>query len=75
VSDPRAAAFKPKENNSGYRYNPAFNYYQSVRDTGLELFAEAIPKGISEITYELVVAHDGNLQVARQDCNVCINLH
>jgi hypothetical protein len=46
MSDPRAAAFEPKENNSGYRYNPAFNYYQSVRDTGLELFAEAIPKGI-----------------------------
>jgi hypothetical protein len=59
VSDPRAAAFEPKENNSGYKYSPAFYYYQSVRDTGLELFAEAIPKGISEITYELVVAHDG----------------
>jgi len=59
ISDPRAAAFEPKENNSGYQYNSGFSYYRSIRDTGLELFTEAVPKGISEITYELVVAHEG----------------
>ncbi|WCT11042.1 MG2 domain-containing protein [Mucilaginibacter jinjuensis] len=59
ISDPRAAAFEPKENNSGYQYNNGFSYYRSVRDTGSEVFTEAIPKGISEITYDLVVAHAG----------------
>jgi uncharacterized protein YfaS (alpha-2-macroglobulin family) len=59
ISDPRAAAFEPKESNSGYRYSDGFGYYQSIRDTGLDLFAESIPKGISTINYELVVAHDG----------------
>ncbi len=34
-------------------------YYQSVKDTGLELFAESIPRGISEINYEMVVAMSG----------------
>ncbi|WP_259065718.1 MG2 domain-containing protein [Mucilaginibacter sp. X4EP1] len=60
INDPRAAAFEPKENNGGYRYNDnGFSYYQSIRDAGLDIFAEAIPRGISEISYELVVAHDG----------------
>lgn len=59
ISDPRAAAFEPKENISGYQYNNGFSYYRSVRDTGSELFTEAIPKGISGITYELVVTHAG----------------
>jgi alpha-2-macroglobulin len=59
INDPRAAAFEPKENNSGYQYENGFSYYQSIRDAGLDLFAEAIPRGISEISYELIVAHDG----------------
>ncbi|MBS7565736.1 TonB-dependent receptor plug domain-containing protein [Mucilaginibacter sp. Bleaf8] len=59
INDPRAAAFEPKETKSGYRYIDSFGYYQSIRDTGSDIFAEAIPRGISEITYELIVAHDG----------------
>jgi alpha-2-macroglobulin len=59
ISDPRAAAFEPKDNNSGYQYNNGLSYYQSVKDTGLELFTESIPRGISEINYELVVAMSG----------------
>lgn len=59
ISDPRAAAFEPKDNNSGYKYANGFSYYQSVKDTGLELFAESVPRGISEINYEVVVAMDG----------------
>jgi TonB-dependent SusC/RagA subfamily outer membrane receptor len=59
ITDPRAAAFEPKDTNSGYRYSSDFGYYQSVRDNGLDIFAESIPKGISVVTYELVVAHEG----------------
>jgi len=59
ISDPRAAAFEPKDNNSGYQYANGFSYYKSVKDTGLELFTESVPRGISEINYELVVAMDG----------------
>ena len=70
ISDPRAAAFEPKDNNSGYQYANGFSYYQSVKDTGLELFTESLPRGISEINYELVVAMDGQFKSgpARLQC-------
>ena len=59
ISDPRAAAFEPKDNNSGYQYGNGLSYYQSIKDTGLELFTESVPRGISEISYDLVVAMNG----------------
>lgn len=59
ISDPRAALFEPGDNVSGYQYVKGGGYYQSVRDTGLELFTEVIPRGITEFTYDLVVAHSG----------------
>ena len=60
ITDPRAAAFEPGDNNSGYQYSDGLSYYQSVKDTGLELFAESVPRGISEINYEMIVAMEGN---------------
>ncbi|RVU02969.1 hypothetical protein EOD41_03275 [Mucilaginibacter limnophilus] len=59
VNDPRAAAFEPEESSSGWKYGNGFSYYQSVRDTGLDIFTEILPRGISEISYELVVSHSG----------------
>lgn len=59
INDPRAAAFEPVETSSGYKYGNGFSYYQSVRDMGLDIFTEALPRGISEISYELVVSHSG----------------
>jgi alpha-2-macroglobulin len=60
INDPRAALFEPANNTrSGYEYAAGVGYYQSVRDTGIELFTEAIPRGISEFTYDVVVAHSG----------------
>jgi hypothetical protein len=59
ISDPRSAAFEPKENISGYQYGKGLGYYQSIKDTGLELFAESVPRGISEINYVLVVSMSG----------------
>ena len=59
ISDPRAATFEPADNISGYQYSNGFSYYQSVKDTGLDIFAESIPRGISEVDYELVVAMSG----------------
>ena len=59
ISDPRAAAFEPADNNSGYKYNDGLGYYQSVKDTGLEIFTESVPRGISEISYDMIVAMDG----------------
>eukprot|EP01037_Dinobryon_pediforme_P007431 gene7431-7495_t len=59
ISDPRAAAFEPADNNSGYQYNNGLGFYQSVKDTGLEIFTESVPRGISEITYEMIVAMNG----------------
>ena len=59
ISDPRAAAFEPADNNSGYQYNDGLIYYQSVKDTGLEIFTESVPRGISEIYYEMIVTMEG----------------
>jgi hypothetical protein len=59
INDPRAALFEPGENSSGYHYTKGVGYYQSIRDTGIELFTEAMPRGISEFTYDVVVAHSG----------------
>lgn len=61
IDDKKAAAFEPaEETKSGYEYGSNFNYYQSVRDAGMQFFAEQIPSGISTITYESVVAMEGN---------------
>jgi hypothetical protein len=62
LSDPRAAAFEPGESKSGYEYGNGFSYYRSIRDTGLGLFFEQLPRGISEISYELIVAHSGEFK-------------
>jgi hypothetical protein len=62
LSDPRAAAFEPGEGKSGYEYGNGFPYYRSVRDTGLSLFFEQLPRGISEINYEVIVAHSGEFK-------------
>lgn len=59
ISDPRAAAFEPADNTSGYQYNDGLDYYQSVKDTGLEIFTESVPRGISVISYEMTVAMEG----------------
>ena len=59
INDPRAAAFEPKQAKSGYEYSKGFSYYQSIRDSRVDLFSEALPRGISEITYQVTVAHAG----------------
>lgn len=59
ISDPRAAAFEPKDVSSGQKYAERLSYHQSVKDTGLDIFAEALPRGTSTFTYEMVVAQGG----------------
>ncbi|HTM92355.1 MAG TPA: MG2 domain-containing protein [Flavisolibacter sp.] len=59
INDKRSAAFEPEEYNSGYRYGKYFGYYQSIRDAGLDFFAEFIPSGKTEIEYEMVVTQEG----------------
>jgi uncharacterized protein YfaS (alpha-2-macroglobulin family) len=59
IDDKRPAAFEPIVNTSGYEYGNGISYYRSVRDSGLQIFAESITSGISEITYELIVAQEG----------------
>jgi len=59
IDDKRAAAFEPVDNNSGYEYGSPFNYYRSVRDAGFQFFADFIPSGKTQISYELKVAQEG----------------
>jgi hypothetical protein len=60
VDDKRAAAFEPKENHSGYQYGDGISYYQSVRDAGMQFFTDFIPSGRTMISYEMIVAQEGN---------------
>jgi TonB-dependent SusC/RagA subfamily outer membrane receptor len=59
INDKRSAAFEPEEYSSGYRYGKYFSYYQSIRDVGIDFFAEFIPSGKTEIEYEMVVNQEG----------------
>lgn len=60
IDDKKAAALEPEEGtSSGYQYGDHIRYYQSVRDAGMQFFAESIPSGVSSISYETVVATEG----------------
>jgi len=59
IDDKRAAAFEPVEIASGYNYSGGVSYYQSIRDAGMQIFAEFIPSGKSTISYEWVVSQEG----------------
>jgi hypothetical protein len=64
VKDTRAAGFEPQKAKSGHQYTGRLSYYQAVKDTGLDIFAEFLPRGITEFTYDLVVAHAGTFHSA-----------
>ncbi|MDT3401497.1 alpha-2-macroglobulin family protein [Mucilaginibacter terrae] len=60
INDPRAAAFEPQGLTSDFHYNSSgLSYYQSVRDAGMQFFADILPRGTSTISYELTVVHEG----------------
>ena len=59
IDDKRAAGLEPLVNNSGYEYAP-FGHYRSVRDAGIQFFADYIPSGKHTISYEVKVAHEGS---------------
>ncbi len=59
IKDGRAAAFEPQQVKSGYQYTETVGFYQVTRDTGAEFFVEMLPRGITEFTYDLVVAQGG----------------
>jgi alpha-2-macroglobulin len=59
MNDKRAAAFEPVDGSSKYMYEGDLRYYRSVRDEGIDWFADFIPAGEHIIQYELLVAHEG----------------
>lgn len=59
INDQHAAALDASDGSSRYEYDNGFSYYRSVRDAGMQFFAEKIPAGVSTISYEMVVAKEG----------------
>lgn len=59
IDDYRAAAFEPVDQKSGQQYQDKISFYQSIRDTGYQIFTEFIPSGKSELSYELKVVQEG----------------
>jgi alpha-2-macroglobulin len=60
IDEKRAAALEPADPESRYVYGDDIEYYRSVRDIGIQFFAEKIPSGISTISYESVVDREGS---------------
>jgi hypothetical protein len=60
LDDKRAAAFEPGENSSGHRREQGLSYYLSIRDAGMQFFLDFIPSGRFVISYEMIVAQEGN---------------
>ena len=59
IDDKRAAAFEPIEARSEYTAESGFPLYHSIRDIGDQFFAEFIPSGRWNISYEVKAAYEG----------------
>jgi alpha-2-macroglobulin len=59
IEDKRAAAFEPVDNLSGYEYGNSIGYYKSVRDIGVQFFANQITPGKHTISYEVTIMKEG----------------
>jgi hypothetical protein len=59
IEDKRAAAFEPVDNLSGYEYGNSIGYYKSVRDIGIQFFANSIMPGKHTIIYNVTVMKEG----------------
>ncbi len=59
IEDKRAAALEPVDNLSGYEYGNSIGYYKSVRDIGVQFFANSITPGKHTITYDVTVTKEG----------------
>ncbi|MES2649591.1 MAG: MG2 domain-containing protein [Bacteroidota bacterium] len=70
INDSRSGCLEPLDGESGYRYATNFSYYKSDKDEGYQIFAEKIPSGSSEISYETVVSQSGifNNGIASLQC-------
>ncbi len=70
LKDLRASGMEPTETLSGYRYQDALGYYQSITDVGMHYFFDYLPKGNYVLEYDLFVNHRGDFSngVATLQC-------
>jgi hypothetical protein len=59
IDDKTGGAFESMDVHSGYEYAHGIHYYKSVRDAGMQFFADLITAGRTQISYELQVAQEG----------------
>ena len=60
VDDKRAAGFEPKDLHSGYRQRKRRELLSFGCDAGFIFFSEYNPSGTTGLTYEMIVAHEGD---------------
>jgi uncharacterized protein YfaS (alpha-2-macroglobulin family) len=65
INDNKAAAFEPPVYKSGYVWGDSFSYYEMGQDAGRYFFAESIPAGKTQITYEMDVVQEGRFSYGR----------
>jgi hypothetical protein len=60
LKDLRAACLEPVDKISGYRWKDGIGYYESVRDTGSDLFFDVLPAGTFVLESAFYVTHRGS---------------
>jgi uncharacterized protein YfaS (alpha-2-macroglobulin family) len=64
LRDPRPAGFEPVQLTSGHRWDTGISRYEEVRDSGLNLFFEWVPKGEYVMRHRLRAAGGGRFRIA-----------
>ncbi len=64
LRDPRPAGFEPVSTTSRHRWNLGIYWYEEVRDSGMNFFFEALPKGQFPFKYRMRAATAGIFKVA-----------
>ncbi len=62
VRDPRPAGFEPASTTTGYNWSQGLGRYEEVRDSGLNFFIDALPKGTHVLKHMLRAATSGEFQ-------------
>lgn len=60
LRDMRAAAFEPKTNLSGYKWNAELSYYEAIGDLYTDFFFDYLPKGKYVLEYHLIAMQQGD---------------
>jgi hypothetical protein len=63
LKDLRAACLEPVDKTSSYKWKDGVGYYESIRDSGSDLFFYSLPAGTFMIESGFYVSHSGTFSL------------